>query len=120
MSDSQLQKLAACVSENVDPFVAGECAVESATGRRARGEFIVVPHTAADLLEMTHREAIRIIRLAAELARDRGAQIIGLGGFVSVATRGGLYLKGSGLPALTTGQFVYCGGGPALDRGSPG
>lgn len=104
LSDSQLHKLAECVSENVEPFVAGEGVIESAAGRRAYGEFIVVPHTAADLMAMTHREAISTIRSAAELARDRGAQIIGLGGFVSVATRGGLYLKGSGLPALTTGN----------------
>jgi acetylornithine/succinyldiaminopimelate/putrescine aminotransferase/predicted amino acid dehydrogenase len=104
LSESQLRRLAVCVSENVDPFVAGEAIIESAAGKRAFGEFIVVPHTAADLMRMPHREAIRTIRSAAELARDRGAQIIGLGGFVSVATRGGLYLKGSGLPALTTGN----------------
>jgi acetylornithine/succinyldiaminopimelate/putrescine aminotransferase/predicted amino acid dehydrogenase len=104
LSEVQLSKLAACVSDNVDPFVVGEGIIESATGKRAWGEFIVVPHTAADFLAMTHRDALRQIRMAAEMARDRGARIIGLGGFVSVVTRGGLYLKDSGLPALTTGN----------------
>ena len=116
LSDTQLEKLAECVSENVDPFVAGEAVIESAAGKRAYGEFIVVPHTAAGLMEMTHREALRTIRSAAELARDRGAQVIGLGGFVSVATRGGLYLKGSGLPALTTGNsFTAVAGRLAIE-----
>jgi acetylornithine/succinyldiaminopimelate/putrescine aminotransferase/predicted amino acid dehydrogenase len=104
LSEPELGRLAACVSENVDPFVAGDGVIESAAGEKAWGEFIVVPHTATDLVEMTHRDAMTVIRAAVDLARHRGARIIGLGGFVSVVTRGGLYLKDSGLPALTTGN----------------
>jgi len=104
LTEHQLGKLATCVSENFDPFVVGHATLESATGKKAYGEFIVVPHTAEELTRLPHRDAIAEIRQAAELARDRGARIIGLGGFVSVVTRGGLYLKGTGLPALTTGN----------------
>jgi predicted amino acid dehydrogenase len=111
LSDSQLENLAACVSENCDPFVVGDGTIQSPAGATASGEFIVVPHTAADLAQMTHREAITSVRVAAEMARDRGARIIGLGGFVSVVTRGGLYLSGTGLPALTTGNSYTAAAG---------
>jgi acetylornithine/succinyldiaminopimelate/putrescine aminotransferase/predicted amino acid dehydrogenase len=104
LSPPELNKLAECVSENFDPFVVGDAVIEASSGRTAYGEFIVVPHTAEELTQLPHRDAIAEIRMAAELARDRGAQIIGLGGFVSVVTRGGLYLKQTGLPALTTGN----------------
>ncbi len=104
LSEPQLGKLAACVGENFDPFVVGEAVVEARSGKRAHGDFIVVPHTAEEMVALPHRDAIAEIRMAAELARSRGAEIIGLGGFVSVVTRGGLYLKGTGLPALTTGN----------------
>ncbi len=104
LSTPQLERLARCVSENFDPFVVGEARIESPTGQSAHGQFIVVPRTADDLTRLAHREAITEIRMAAELARAGGAEIIGLGGFVSVVSRGGLYLKNTGLPALTTGN----------------
>ncbi|MDD4588652.1 MAG: aminotransferase III, partial [Heliobacteriaceae bacterium] len=43
------------------------------------------------------------IREAVDLARQRGARIVGLGAYSSVVTRGGLLLKNPGVP-LTTGN----------------
>jgi predicted amino acid dehydrogenase len=53
---------------------------------------------------MPYYDAISEIKAAARTAKERGAKIIGLGAYTSVVTRGGLYLKGNGLPALTTGN----------------
>jgi acetylornithine/succinyldiaminopimelate/putrescine aminotransferase/predicted amino acid dehydrogenase len=104
LSKPQLRKLAECVSENFDPFVVGDATIVSPSGRSAFGEFIVVPRTAEELMRLPHRDAVAEVKAAAEMARQRGARIIGLGGYTSVVTLGGLYLKNLGLPALTTGN----------------
>jgi predicted amino acid dehydrogenase len=81
-----------------------EVIVESRTGQRAFGEFIAVPYTARELIEMPRDAALSEIRRGVELAQERGALIVGLGGFTSVATLGGLALKELGLGPLTTGN----------------
>ena len=117
LNDEQLGRLARCVSDNFDPFVIGDAVIQTPSGGKAFGEFIAVPRTAEELTQLPHRDAIGEIRMAAELARDRGAQIIGLGGYVSVVTRGGLYLKGTGLPAITTGNsYTSIAGMTAVER----
>ena len=104
LNEDQMQHLANCVADNCDPCVIGEASVVSRTGARAHGEFIIIPRTAQELIQMRYSEALDEIREAAELAKRRGARIIGLGAYTSVVTGAGLYLKGSGLPALTTGN----------------
>jgi acetylornithine/succinyldiaminopimelate/putrescine aminotransferase/predicted amino acid dehydrogenase len=104
LSDQQISRLAECVAENFDPFVVGDAHVVSKTGRTAYGEFIIVPRTAGELAQMPYYDAMSEIKAAAQLAKERGAKIIGLGAYTSVVTRGGLYLKGDELPALTTGN----------------
>jgi acetylornithine/succinyldiaminopimelate/putrescine aminotransferase/predicted amino acid dehydrogenase len=104
LSDRQVSRLAECVAENFDPFVIGDAHIVSKTGQTAYGEFIIVPRTAEELVQMPYSGAISEIRTAAQIAKDRGARIIGLGAYTSVVTRGGLYLKDNGLPALTTGN----------------
>lgn len=104
LSDEQITQLAAPIAENFDPFVIGEARIISDTGATAYGDFILLPRTARELLEMPYRDGLSEIRAAAEIASKRGAKIIGLGAYISVVTQGGLYLKGDGLPALTTGN----------------
>jgi acetylornithine/succinyldiaminopimelate/putrescine aminotransferase/predicted amino acid dehydrogenase len=104
LSDRQVSRLAECVAENFDPFVIGDAQIVSKTGQAAYGEFIIVPRTAGELAQMPYYDAMSEIRAAARTANERGAKIIGLGAYTSVVTRGGLYLKDDGLPALTTGN----------------
>ena len=53
---------------------------------------------------MSPDKAVSEIREAVQLAKKRGAKIVGLGAYTSVVTQGGLSLKGTGLSALTTGN----------------
>lgn len=52
---------------------------------------------------MPREQAEREVRRAVELARDRGARIVGLGAYTAVVTRGGLQLTDLGV-AITTGN----------------
>ncbi|WP_267397175.1 MULTISPECIES: aminotransferase class III-fold pyridoxal phosphate-dependent enzyme [unclassified Sphingomonas] len=100
-SVGELGELAERIGSAVDPFVAGEIEIVGA-GVSAPGQFVVVPWTAAAL--HGHRSAgLSAIRAGAALARANGAQVIGLGGYVSIASNGGLDLADGGV-SLTTGN----------------
>lgn len=84
-------------------LVVGAMRVRSPTGASAFGELIALSRTAQELLDMPLAEASSIVREAVELAHERGAEIVGLGGFTSIVTRNALDLTGVGVP-LTTGN----------------
>src|SRR5690606_33206800 len=99
----ELAELAGRWNHLLEPFRIGQTRIVSACGRKAYGEFYVVPRTADELLAMPSREAIAEVEKALALARDGGARIVGLGAYTSVVTRGGLHLRDAGV-ALTTGN----------------
>lgn len=102
-SDADLAKLAAKFNDMIDPFVMSTMRLRTPAGKQAYGEFITVPNTAEQFLEMPHKDAIARIQAAIDLAVSRGAKIVGLGAYTSVVTRGGHSLRNIGVP-LTTGN----------------
>lgn len=104
LSDGQLATLSSAIADNFDPFVIGETRIVAKNGKAAYGEFILVPRRAEELKAMPQPEVLAEIQKAVELGKKRGAKIVGLGAYTSIATQGGLSLKGLGLPALTTGN----------------
>ncbi len=67
------------------------------------GELMAVSYTAEELMQMTNAQAVDKVRSAVLLARDRGAQIVGLGGYTSIVTQNALALGDLNIP-LTTGN----------------
>jgi acetylornithine/succinyldiaminopimelate/putrescine aminotransferase/predicted amino acid dehydrogenase len=101
-----LARVALDVSTLIDPFVLSSARVTSRTGQTIHGEFISLPWTAAQMAEMPRQQAAGGVRNALELARSRGAQIVGLGAFTSVVTRGGLDVAREGIPVTTGNSFT--------------
>jgi acetylornithine/succinyldiaminopimelate/putrescine aminotransferase/predicted amino acid dehydrogenase len=101
-----LARLVRDVSTMMDPFVLSSARVTSRTGQTIHGEFISLPWTAAQMADMPRQEAAGGVRNALELARSRGAQLVGLGAFTSVVTRGGLDLAREGIPVTTGNSFT--------------
>ena len=87
----------------LEPFPIGATRVEAEDGSTAFGEFICVPRTARELQGLSQPEAQRLVGKAIDLARDRGARIVGLGGYTSVLTAGGTRVLDRGV-AITTGN----------------
>lgn len=87
----------------MEPFVIGEAVIPSKTGTSAYCEFINIPRTANQLLAMDPKESLSLVRQGIELAKDRGAQLVGLGAYTSVVSWGGMGLREAGVP-LTTGN----------------
>ncbi|MCR4398525.1 MAG: aminotransferase class III-fold pyridoxal phosphate-dependent enzyme [Firmicutes bacterium] len=102
-SEGALRELASRWNSLVDPFVLSQARIVSPTGASAYGEFIAVPRTSEELLNDPPGETSEILKFAVRLARDRGARIVGLGAYTSVASHGGLHLLNEGV-AITTGN----------------
>ncbi|MFY9114124.1 MAG: aminotransferase class III-fold pyridoxal phosphate-dependent enzyme [Dethiobacteria bacterium] len=100
---NELQRLVSRWNEMVSPFPVAGMRVVAETGAAAYGEFIAVPRTAEQLMGMPQEKVLAELREAVSLARRRGAKIVGLGAYTSIASRGGLYLMNMGIP-LTTGN----------------
>ncbi len=103
LSAEGLGRLAERFNSLLSPFVIGRTRVISAAGRAAYGEFVVVPRTTRQLLDEPRSETLPLIREAVQLAKDRGALIVGLGAYTSIVSRGGVLLSDIGV-ALTTGN----------------
>ncbi|HYF93747.1 MAG TPA: aminotransferase class III-fold pyridoxal phosphate-dependent enzyme [Symbiobacteriaceae bacterium] len=90
-------------NELLEPYVAGSTQILAENGRVAYGDFIVIPRTAQQLLDLPGDEALALVRQGVDMAKARGAKIVGLGAYTSVVTKGGLRLKDAGV-AITTGN----------------
>lgn len=103
LPSEKLEKFAEICPDILEPFVVSTTRIVSETGKTAYGEFISVPYTTEQLMALPGSEAKDAVKKAVALAKSRGAQLVGLGAYTSVVTRGGLYLRGSGV-AITTGN----------------
>jgi len=102
-SEEEIEGLTNRFNDLLEPFVAGSSRITAANGRTAFVDFIAVPRTADEFLTMDHAQAIAEVRKGVEIAKARGAKIVGLGAYTSVVTRGGLHLRNPGV-AITTGN----------------
>jgi len=103
--DLELAALSERCNGIVEPAVIGSTRVAAASGATAYGEFIAIQRTAAQIKAMG-RAAVPELQAALELARTRGARIIGLGGFTSVVSQGGRLLASAGVPLTTGNSFT--------------
>lgn len=99
-----LQRFAASTSElNPSPFVVGSGRIVTQRDGAAYGNLIGLPFTSKGLLTLPPEAAVAAVAAAADLAFERGASVVGLGGYSSVVTANGLAL-GQMAGVLTTGN----------------
>lgn len=99
----QLQVLSQLLATNIEPFVYGVDRITAKNGAAVCCEFISLSHTAESLMEMGPGPAVLEVAKAVDLARARGARLVGLGGFTSVVTQGGRKVLHRGV-AITSGN----------------
>jgi predicted amino acid dehydrogenase len=90
----------------VEPFAVGSARIVSETGATADGEFVVVPRTASELHELGHGDAVGLVGQAVDVARERGAAVVGLGAHVSVVTGAGTDLLDPDVPVSPGNAFT--------------
>ncbi len=104
LSERLLADLHERISQFVDPFPIGRITIRSPAGGCASGELILVPHTAEELIRMPAPTALAEVVRAIDVAQGRGADLVGLGGFTSVVSQGGMSLAGESRARVTNGN----------------
>lgn len=110
----KLQQLADLGSDLIEPFVIGRTVVESKAGYRAYGEFITLPFTARQMLNIKPEVIMNELEKAVRLALERGARLVGLGAYTSVVSRSGTLLQGKFLPLTTGNSYTVVAGTQAV------
>lgn len=97
-----VRKVLEWMPSNITAHVRG---VESRIGKRAEGWFALVPYLPAQFVSAPRETVYDKIVAAARLGQERGARIVGLGGYTSVVGDAGITLA-SRLPdlAVTSGN----------------
>jgi acetylornithine/succinyldiaminopimelate/putrescine aminotransferase/predicted amino acid dehydrogenase len=103
-NDEELQRLRLRFSEFVKPLAFGGATVPAANGRLAAGELILLPLLPAEMMALPSSEAAELVQGAVDLAAERGAEVIGLGGFSSIVVDGGLAVKAPAGVRITSGN----------------
>lgn len=99
----QLAELVERWNDLIEPFVVAQTTINSKTGQKAYGEFICICRTSQELMELPKEQVRRELEAAINLAKQRGAKIVGLGAYTSVVSKGGRELRDLGV-AVTTGN----------------
>ena len=102
--DTELAALKSRITDFMKPCPLDELAVQSADGRLAEGELIILPHVPSELLALAEDEAVNLVQSAVDLGVERGAEVIGLAGFSSIVTYGGLALQAREGVRVTSGN----------------
>ena len=79
--------------------------IRSAAGADAEGWLIALPMVPRDMLKLGRQKSVDLLEEARELAEERGATVVGLGGFTAIISRGGQDLVGKGM-AITSGNTL--------------
>lgn len=115
LSAAELEEFARSMDGMLDPVIGSTARIESRTGATARGDFIMISHTAAQLRRLSQHEAIKVLNKGIQLAVEQGARIVGLGAYTSVVSGGGVQLLSPAV-ALTSGNsYTVVSGMDALD-----
>jgi acetylornithine/succinyldiaminopimelate/putrescine aminotransferase/predicted amino acid dehydrogenase len=102
--DTELETLRSRITEFMKPCPLDELAVQSADGRKAVGELIALPYLPSELVALPQDEAVQLVQHAVNLGAERGAEVIGLAGFSSIVTFGGLAVQAPEGVRVTSGN----------------
>lgn len=112
----ELREFSISMEGLLDPVVGSSVEIESSTGARARGDFIMISHTAEQLKTMPQRDALKVLNKGIELARSRGAAIVGLGAYTSVVSGGGAQLANPHTMLTSGNSYTVVSAIEALDH----
>src|SRR6202048_1876851 len=103
-TDGELQRLRSRILPFIKPSPVNQLAIRSADGSIAEGELILLPNLPSEILALPGDEALDLVQSAGDLGAERGAKVIGLGGFSSIVSDGGLALQTPPGATLTSGN----------------
>ncbi len=115
LQPAELREFATSMAGLLEPVVGSTVHIQSATGARAQGDFILISHTAEQLKQLPQREALAVLNKGIALAQQRGAAIVGLGAYTSVVSGGGAQLANSHTRLTSGNSYTVVSAMEALD-----
>jgi len=118
-SETELEQLLAW--EAINPGAEMVChlpVIRSADGKIAEGYLVAVTYGARQMKELPRQQVVETIQDAVDLARDLGAQMVGLGAYTSVVTRGGRDCQERGVAVTSGNSFTIVMAMEALWEGA--
>ena len=112
----ELQEFSTTMAGLLDPVVGTTVDIESPTGARARGDFIMISYTADQLKQMPQRDVLRVLNKGIAMAHERGAAIVGLGAYTSVVSGGGSWLASPSTMLTSGNSYTVVSAIEALDQ----
>ncbi|MGA7816541.1 aminotransferase class III-fold pyridoxal phosphate-dependent enzyme, partial [Caballeronia sp.] len=115
LNAGELREFADSMDGLIDPVLGSTVDIQSKSGARARGDFILLSHTAEQFRRLPQTAALAVLKAGLRLAIDRGARIVGLGAYTSVVSGGGVLLRDEGIPLTSGNSYTVVAGIEALD-----
>ncbi|NSW82860.1 MAG: aminotransferase class III-fold pyridoxal phosphate-dependent enzyme [Syntrophothermus sp.] len=81
-------------------------ALRCRAGEVIEGWLIGVPFGGKQMMKLPRSVTVPVIQQAVDMARDLGADVVGLGAYTSVVTRGGRDVQGRGVPVTSGNSFT--------------
>jgi predicted amino acid dehydrogenase len=103
-TDAELEQFRSRMAPFAKPFPIGGLIVRSADGKVVEGELIMLPYLPSEIVALPWNESLDLVQSAVDLAVERGAKVVGLGGFSSIVADGGLALRTPADVSMTSGN----------------
>lgn len=118
-SEAELEDFLEWQSSDPEPEVICHLpAIRSRSGEVAEGWLIAVPCGAKQMKSRPRQEMVKVIQQAVDLAVEMGAQIVGLGAYTSVVSRGGRDVQGRGVVVTSGNGYTIAMAVEALIQGA--
>ena len=104
-SPEELQKWKEYIEDTEPGVIYHLPEIRSAAGNIAQGWLLGLGIVPDRMVKMSRRNVLTLLEDAVDLAKEKSARILGLGGFTSIVTKGGQSLTGKGI-AITSGSSL--------------
>lgn len=103
LSPTDIRELVDSFEGQFEPTIVGSTRITAKNGKTIYGEFAAVTYLPEQLMRMPREKALGYIRDAVIMLKERGAKIVGLGGYTSIVSKAGKRMSNLGV-AVTTGN----------------
>ncbi len=103
MPTADMRTLVGMFEGQLEPAICGSARVTAKDGNTIYGEFAAVPYLPEQLMSMPPERVMDTVGQAVLMLKDRGAKIVGLGGYTSIVSKAGKLVSKLGV-AVTTGN----------------
>jgi len=116
VQSTDLRSMVESFEGQIKPTVVGTTRISSKNGKHIYGEFVAVPYMPEQLTTMASEDAVAVVKEAVLLLKQRGAKIVGLGGYTSIVTKAGMRMANLDVAVTTGNNYTVLSAIQAVDK----